>query len=117
MFPNEEKEFIFSFYSEKNGTFGEDWTLVTSPPLKGCNLTIHLSGLCLLKVDKYSNSINEINNKINNKAIKTMINEIIVDLVYSIKPDLPALPDMNDEDVFKFYFELLNKEYKYEKNF
>ena len=34
-----------------------DWVLNPSPPIKNSNLIIHLNGMCLLLVDKYSEDI------------------------------------------------------------
>lgn len=73
---------------------------------------IHLTGMCLQVLDKYSPSISSLETKQNKSSIKTIVNEIVLDLIASIKEDDPPLPDMNDEEVFKFYFQLYNKDYK-----
>jgi hypothetical protein len=112
LFPNEEKEFTFSFFSEKNGNFSEDWFLATSPPLRN-ELSIHLNGMCLLLIDQYSEKITSLEDKIYKNSAKTYIKEMVSDLIASIKEDEPALPNMSDNKIFKFYFELYNKEYRY----
>jgi hypothetical protein len=112
LFPNEEKEFTFSFFSEKNGLFAEDWILITSPPLKSSNLVIHLTGMCLQLLDKYSETIRELDNKLNRSSFKTIVYELVLDLISKIKEDDPPLPDMKDEEVFKFYFQLHNNDFK-----
>ena len=111
IFPNEEKKFVFSFFSEKNGLFSEDWELSTSPPLTNCNLILHLNGMIHKYVDTYSDKIDALMQDIYKKNIKTNINEFVLDLVETIKEDEPPLPDMEDEKVFKFYYEYYNKEY------
>ena len=45
IYPEEEKEFTFSFFSEKNGVFSEEWGLITTPPLPDCDLNLHLNGV------------------------------------------------------------------------
>ena len=111
IFPNEEKKFVFSFFSEKNGLFSEDWELSTSPPLTNCNLILHLNGMIHKYVDTYSDKIDALMQDIYKKNVKTNINEFVLDLVETIKEDEPPLPDMEDEKVFKFYYEYYNKEY------
>jgi 3-phosphoglycerate kinase len=114
LFPDEEKEFIFSFFSEKNGVFYEDWALVTEPPLKNTNLTIHLNGMCLLIEDRYTETIKTLDLTLYEKSIKTMVEELVVDLITSIKADEPPLPDMSDPKIFKYFFLKYNKEYTVE---
>ena len=111
IFPDDEKKFTFSFFSEKNGVFSEDWVLATSPPLRNCNLNLHLNGMVHKYVDNYSEKITALNNEISKKGINTLINEYVLDLIESIKEDEPPLPDMSKEEVFKFYYEYYNKEY------
>ncbi|MCQ2818673.1 MAG: phosphoglycerate kinase [archaeon] len=112
IFPNETKEFVFSFFSEKDGVFSEDWELQTSPDLsKMCNLNLHLNGLVHLYIDKYSEKINKLNEEMKAKEMNTVINEIVMDMVENVKINEPPLPDMTDHKTFKFYFEYLNKEY------
>ena len=112
MFPDEEKEFVFSFFSEKNGVFSEDLGLVTSPPIKSSNLIVHLNGMCLDIQDKYSQSINSLEADMEKIFNRTMIEEMVLDLVTTIKQSDPPLPDMSDPNIFRFYFMLNNKEYK-----
>jgi hypothetical protein len=111
IFPDEEKKFTFSFFSEKNGMFSEDWVLKTTPPLKNCNLNLHLNGMVHLYVDKYSENINKLNEDINKKSNVTKIHEFVLDLIDDVKENEPELPNMNLEKNFKFYYEFLNKEY------
>lgn len=68
--------------------------------------------MCLQVLDKYSPSIGALDGKLNKSSIRTIVNELVLDLIGSIKEDDPPLPDMTDEEVFKFYFQLYNKEYK-----
>lgn len=68
--------------------------------------------MCLQVLDKYSPSIGNLDSKLNKSSVKTLVNELVLDLIASIKEDDPPLPDMTDEEVFKFYFQLYNKEYK-----
>ncbi len=68
--------------------------------------------MCLQVHDKYSPSIGQLDNKLNRSSVKTIVNELVLDLIRSIKEDDPPLPDMTDEEVFKFYFQLYNKDYK-----
>lgn len=70
--------------------------------------------MCLLLVDQYSNKIVDLENKIYKNSAKTFINELVSDLIRSIKEDDPPLPDMSDNKIFKFYFDLYNKEYGYD---
>jgi hypothetical protein len=86
--------------------------LITSPPLKNSNLVIHLTGMCLQIVDKYSDPIKTLETKVDKTSFKTIVHEYVLDLIATIKEDDPPLPDMEDEEVFKFYFELYNKDYK-----
>lgn len=112
IFPDEEKSFVFSYFSEKNGVFSEDWILATSPPLKNCNLSLHLNGMTHLYIDTYSKAIEDLNSEISKEGIKTRINEVVLDLVETIKESTPPLPDMKDPEVFKYYFNHYNKERK-----
>jgi len=68
--------------------------------------------MCLQIVDKYSDSIKNLENKVSKTSFKTAIHEYVLDLISKIKEDDPPLPNMDDEEVFKFYFELYNKDYK-----
>jgi hypothetical protein len=92
--------------------FSEDWILVTSPPIKNLNLVVHLNGMCLSIIDRLSEAIKVIDETFEKKSINTIIHEMILDLVDSIRPTDPPLPDMSDPKVFKFYFILNNREYK-----
>ena len=114
IFPDEERRFTFSFFSEKNGVFSEEWFLATTPPLKNCDLHLHLSGLVHKYVDHYSEKVQELDSKIEKSANKTNINEFVLDLIESVKEDLPPKPNMNNEKIFKFYFQYYNKEYNVE---
>jgi hypothetical protein len=93
--------------------FSEDWILVTSPPIKNANLIIHLNGMCLHIEDNYSEHIYNLEQNLAANAAVTFIKEYILDLISTIKEDEPLLPDMEDISVFKFYFNLNNKDYKY----
>jgi hypothetical protein len=112
LFPGEEKEFTFSFLSEKNGVFSEFWELKTEPELKDADLTIHLNGMTLVIVDKYSNEIVKLDKGISKKSESTLIHEMVLDLIYNVKTPPPRTPNMNDTGHFKFYFLSYNKEYK-----
>jgi hypothetical protein len=92
--------------------YAEDWMLTTSPPIKTSNMSIHLNGMCLLIVDKYSESISGIEQGLTSNALRTEMRELVLDLISTIKEDEPSLPDMDDPKVFRFYFEMYNKEYK-----
>jgi len=72
-----------------------------------------MNGLCLLSLDKYSEKISRINTDLLKNAHKTMIKEMVLDFIATIKHDEPPLPNMDDVEIFKFYFLLYNKEYKY----
>ena len=76
------------------------------------NLEIHLNGMCLYTVDNYTDNIHLFEQSIEKQARKTFIKELVIDLVATIKPDTPPLPDMSDPMIFKFYFLMNNKEYK-----
>lgn len=68
--------------------------------------------MCLQTQDKYTDTIRTLDTKLNKLSFKTIVYELVLDLVSSIKEDDPPLPDMTNEEVFKFYFQLYNKEYK-----
>ena len=111
IFPDEEKSFTFSFFSEKNGLFCEDWILATTPPLKNCDLNLKLNGKVHLYIDKYSEGIKDLEKNIEKQSVITSINEFVLDTIETVKPEDPPLPDMTNEKIFKFYFEFFNKEY------
>ena len=94
IYPDEEREFTFSFFSEKNGVFSEKWILVTTPPLPDSNLNIHLNGLVHKYEDFYSENIDTLNKKIYNSANNTKINEFVLDLIDTIKEQTPPKPNM-----------------------
>jgi hypothetical protein len=114
IYPDEEREFTFSFFSEKNGVFSEEWILVTTPPLKDCNLTIHLNGLVHKYEDLYSDNIDVLDKKIEKNAKNTKINEFVLDLIDTIKEQTPLKPNMLNDKLFSYYFQLYNKEYNIE---
>ena len=114
IYPDEEREFTFSFFSEKNGVFSEEWILVTTPPLKDCNLTIHLNGLVHKYEDLYSDNIDVLDKKIDKNANNTKINEFVLDLIDTIKEQTPLKPNMFNDKIFSYYFQLYNKEYNIE---
>ena len=114
IYPEEEKEFTFSFFSEKNGVFSEEWGLVTTPPLPHCDLNLHLNGLVHKYEDFYSENINKLEQKIINSESTTRINEFVLDLIDSIKEEPPKKPNMFNQKIFAYYFKLLNKEYNIE---
>ena len=68
--------------------------------------------MCLQIIDKYSDPIKGLETKISKTSFKTTIHEFVLDLIRKIKEDDPPLPDMDDEEVFKFYFMKNNKDYK-----
>ncbi len=92
--------------------FAEEWLLITSPPIKNFNAVVHLNGMCLNFIDKYTNSISRLDQLVDKKSNKTMIQEMLLDLISTIKERESELPDMNDPGIFRFYFLLNNKEYK-----
>lgn len=112
--PNESKEFVFSFFAERNGTFYEDWILLTSPHVKNVNLNLHLNGLCCKIIDEYSEKVSYFDIQIEKNAIHTMIKEMVLDMIGNIKHTEPPLPKMNEENDFKYYFPKLNKPYNVE---
>ena len=114
IYPDEEREFTFSFFSEKNGVFSEEWILVTTPPLPDSNLNIHLNGLVHKYEDFYSENIDTLNKKIYNSANNTKINEFVLDLIDTIKEQTPPKPNMLNDKIFSYYFQLFNKEYNVE---
>ena len=109
IYPDEEREFTFSFFSEKNGVFSEEWILVTTPPLKDCNLTIHLNGLVHKYEDLYSDNIDVLDKKIDKNANNTKINEFVLDLIDTIKEQTPLKPNMFNDKIFRYYYQLYNK--------
>lgn len=109
--PNEEKEFTFSFFCERNGSFFEDWVLVTNPPIKNTNLNLHINGMCLLIEDFYSTKVSNLNESLDKSSVKTMVKELVIDLVSTIKHTESALPDMSDKEDFEFYFVSTNKQF------
>ena len=102
------------FFVERNGCFNEDWILLTSPHVKNINLQLHLNGVCNKFEDKYSKSVNLLQKEMDKSSIKTMINEIVLDLISTIKQSDPALPNMENKNDFIYYFTRLNKEYNVE---
>ena len=114
IYPDEEKEFTFSFFSEKNGVFSEEWGLVTTPPLPDCDLNIHLNGLVHKFEDFYSENINKLDKKIQDSESTTRINEFVLDLIDTIREQPAKRPNMFNEKIFAYYFKLLNKEYNIE---
>ena len=114
IYPDEEREFTFSFFSEKNGVFSEEWILVTTPPLPDSNLNIHLNGLVHKYEDFYSENINTLDKKIYNSANNTKINEFVLDLIDTIKGQTPQMPNMYNDKIFSYYFQIYNKEYNIE---
>jgi hypothetical protein len=75
-------------------------------------LSIHLNGIGISIVDKYSGNITDLDQTLVRKSITSMIGEIVRDLVSTIKANDPPLPDMNEVENFKFFFRLNNKDYK-----
>ena len=114
IYPEEKKEFTFSFFSEKNGVFSEEWVLATTPPLPHCNLNLHLNGLVHKYEDFYSENVNKLEQKIINGDSSTCINEFVLDIIDSIKEEPPKKPNMFNKKIFEYYFNLLNKEYNIE---
>ena len=114
IYPDEERKFTFSFFSEKNGVFSEEWFLATTPPLKHCDLHIHLSGVVHKYVDEYSEKVANFDADIEKEANRVNINEFVLDLVESIKATEPPIPNMQNENLFKFYFKYYNPEYNVE---
>ena len=114
IYPDEEREFTFSFFSEKNGVFSEEWGLVTTPPIPNCDLNIHLNGVVHKYEDFYSENINKLDKKISDSESTTRINEFVLDLIDTIRETPPKLPNMFNEKIFAYYFKLLNKEYNIE---
>jgi hypothetical protein len=68
--------------------------------------------MCLHIEDKYSDTITKLDNHLDRKSNKTMIQEMLLDLISTIKEREPELPNMKDPNIFKFYFLMNNKEYK-----
>ena len=68
--------------------------------------------MCYEYVDRYSNPISGLESQLVRNSNKTMIEELVLDLVSTIRETDPPLPDMSDPAVFKFYYKLHNREYK-----
>lgn len=109
--PNESKKFTFSFFAERNGCFNEDWELYTSPLVKNTLLQVHLNGFCYKYENKYSTLVKKLDADMNSKAVKTMIEEIILDIIKTIKQSNPPEVNMRKKDDFIYYFNKLNKDY------
>ena len=88
--------------------------MATTPPLKHCDLHIHLSGLVHKYVDQYSEKVGNLDDDIEKDAHRVNINEFVFDLIESIKATPAPIPNMKNEDLFKFYFKLYNTEYNVE---
>ena len=114
IYPDEEREFTFSFFSEKNGVFSEEWELETTPPLQNCDLGIHLNGLVHKYEDFYSDNINRLDKKMKDSERNTHINEFVLDLIDSIRETPSKKPNMFNQKIFAYYFKILNKEYNVE---
>ena len=94
--------------------FSEEWFLATTPPLKNCDLHIHLSGLVHKYVDKYSEKVGNFDAEIEKEAHRVNINELVLDLIETIKETEPPVPNMKNENMFKFYFKYYNTKYNVE---
>jgi len=92
--------------------FSEYWELKTEPELKDIDLTIHLNGMTLVLVDKFSNEIIKLDKAIEKKSEFTLLHEMVLDLIYNVKTPPPRRPNLDDINQFKFYFLSHNKEYK-----
>ena len=77
-------------------------------------MNIHLNGLVHKYEDFYSENISNLNKKIYNNANNTKINEFVLDLIDTIKEETPPKPNMNNDKIFSYYFQLYNKEYNVE---
>ena len=75
---------------------------------------LHLSGLVHKYVDNYSEKIGELDDNIDKEANKVSINEFVLDLIESIRETEPPIPNMKNENMFKFYFKYYNKEFNVE---
>lgn len=104
---------LFHFFPKKMEFLVRNgyWLL---PPLRDCNLNIHLNGLVHKYEDLYSEKINDLNKKIYDNSNNTKINEFLLDLIDTIREQAPPLPNMNNNKIFSFYFQLFNKEYNVE---
>lgn len=69
--------------------------------------------MTLLTVDRYSNDIVNLDKDVMKKSEKTLLHEMVLDLIYNVKTPPPRTPDMYNPEHFKFYFISYNKEYKY----
>lgn len=76
-------------------------------------MSVHLNGMTLVLVDKFSNEILKLDKSISRKSEGSLVHELVLDLIYNVKTPPPRRPDLNDPSHFKFYFTHYNKEYKY----
>lgn len=69
--------------------------------------------MCLLVEDKYTESIEKLDEDLEKNAIITWIREeYVLDVINRVKESEPPKPDLHDPKVFKFYFTNKNREYK-----
>lgn len=105
---------LFHFFPKKMEFLVRNGYWLLPPPLRDCNLNIHLNGLVHKYEDLYSEKINDLNKKIYDNSNNTKINEFLLDLIDTIREQAPPLPNMNNNKIFSFYFQLFNKEYNVE---
>lgn len=124
MLPNEKKTFVFTFRSEKEGVFFEEWELHTIPELLSHLPHIQLNGIALkYDVDEpkyeYLNNFRRkaIQDRIEANAKLTLANEVIDDLISGVRTPTPPPPNIRDPLVFCYMFEENNKNLRYNDHY
>ncbi len=114
--PQEKKTFVFTFRSEKEGIFYEEWQLHTIPELPIKLPAIQLNGVALkydcdeLKYRAFKNCRRKlISDRIEDHAKHTLAKEIIDDLVEAVRTPTPPPPNIRDPVVFCYLFENNNR--------
>ena len=107
--PGEQKEFIFSFKSERVGMFNEEWELLTEPLLQSALPMVCLSGIATQEdalKPKREIFWKEYEQKFSGRDASS---DNIDDLVKDIKDPLLVEPDLSDPEIFGPIFERLNR--------
>ena len=108
--PSETKRFVFTFSSSKPGFFTEEWDLLTDPLLKTPIPQVIVTGWAY-EDDLYAADRFYMEEELNKRAVVHSAEEVISDIVRSVRTPTPPPPDLEDPKQCQEQFEYRNLQY------
>ena len=107
LLPSESKRFLFTFISKKTGIFTEEWDLHTDPLVVKPIPQLILTGRAF-ETDKMIPQRFYFEKEFNKRIVLHTAEEILTDVIRSVRTPTPPPPDLNDSKQCQEQFEAKN---------